>query len=261
MVVNGSLSKTAVNGGAGARSQLSGVTAAVLTVVTLLFLTGTVREAAGGDAGRGRDRRGDRARRHRVAQAALPGPDRAAGRRSTATRAAPTSWQRWPPCSGSCSSTRCPAWSSGSSSRSCSWWRARRDPTWRCSAGCRTAHELWVDVEAASRRRGAGRRPRAARRGPAVLRQRRLRARPGPRVWSTDGDQAVVIDGQTSPSLDVSAVEMLVRADDRPAARRGQPGARPPHRSGARRAGARPGSRASRICTPSLDEAVAAART
>ena len=40
MVVNGSLSKTAVNGGAGARSQLSGVTAAVLTVVTLLFLTG-----------------------------------------------------------------------------------------------------------------------------------------------------------------------------------------------------------------------------
>ena len=40
MVVNGSLSKTAVNGGAGARSQLSGVTAAVVTVVTLLFLTG-----------------------------------------------------------------------------------------------------------------------------------------------------------------------------------------------------------------------------
>ena len=40
MVVNGSLSKTAVNGGAGAKSQLSGFTAAVLTVVTLLFLTG-----------------------------------------------------------------------------------------------------------------------------------------------------------------------------------------------------------------------------
>ena len=40
MVVNGSLSKTAVNGGAGAKSQLSGITAAVLTVVTLLFLTG-----------------------------------------------------------------------------------------------------------------------------------------------------------------------------------------------------------------------------
>ena len=40
MVVNGSLSKTAVNGGAGARTQLSGLVAATLTVVTLLFLTG-----------------------------------------------------------------------------------------------------------------------------------------------------------------------------------------------------------------------------
>ncbi|HTO01293.1 MAG TPA: SulP family inorganic anion transporter [Microthrixaceae bacterium] len=40
MVVNGSLSKTAVNGAAGATSQLSGLFVAVLTVVTLLFLTG-----------------------------------------------------------------------------------------------------------------------------------------------------------------------------------------------------------------------------
>ena len=40
MVVNGSLSKTAVNGGAGAQSQMSGIVVAVLTVVTLLFLTG-----------------------------------------------------------------------------------------------------------------------------------------------------------------------------------------------------------------------------
>jgi high affinity sulfate transporter 1 len=40
MVVNGSLSKTAVNGGAGARSQVSGLVVAVLTVVTLLLLTG-----------------------------------------------------------------------------------------------------------------------------------------------------------------------------------------------------------------------------
>ena len=40
MVVNGSLSKTAVNGSAGARSQISGLVVAVLTVVTLLFLTG-----------------------------------------------------------------------------------------------------------------------------------------------------------------------------------------------------------------------------
>ncbi len=40
MVVNGSLSKTAVNGSAGARSQVSGVVVAVLTVLTMLFLTG-----------------------------------------------------------------------------------------------------------------------------------------------------------------------------------------------------------------------------
>jgi high affinity sulfate transporter 1 len=40
MVVNGSLSKTAVNGSAGARSQVSGLIVAALTVLTLLFLTG-----------------------------------------------------------------------------------------------------------------------------------------------------------------------------------------------------------------------------
>jgi sulfate permease, SulP family len=40
MVVNGSLSKTAVNGSAGARSEVSALTAAVLTILTLLFLTG-----------------------------------------------------------------------------------------------------------------------------------------------------------------------------------------------------------------------------
>jgi high affinity sulfate transporter 1 len=40
MVVNGSLSKTAVNGSAGARTQLSGLVCAVMTVITLLFLTG-----------------------------------------------------------------------------------------------------------------------------------------------------------------------------------------------------------------------------
>jgi sulfate permease, SulP family len=40
MVVAGSLSKTAVNASAGARSQLSGVIVAALTIVTLLVLTG-----------------------------------------------------------------------------------------------------------------------------------------------------------------------------------------------------------------------------
>ncbi|MGE5234723.1 MAG: SulP family inorganic anion transporter, partial [Acidobacteriota bacterium] len=40
MIVNGSLSKTAVNASTGARTQLSGLLVAALTVVTLLFLTG-----------------------------------------------------------------------------------------------------------------------------------------------------------------------------------------------------------------------------
>jgi high affinity sulfate transporter 1 len=44
MVVNGSLSKTAVNGSAGARTQVSGLIVAALTVVTLLFLTGLFEE-------------------------------------------------------------------------------------------------------------------------------------------------------------------------------------------------------------------------
>jgi sulfate permease, SulP family len=44
MVVNGSLSKTAVNASAGARSQLSGLVVAVLTIITLLFLTGLFEE-------------------------------------------------------------------------------------------------------------------------------------------------------------------------------------------------------------------------
>ncbi|MFC6239661.1 SulP family inorganic anion transporter [Longivirga aurantiaca] len=40
MVVNGTLAKTAVNVNAGAKSQVSGLTAASLTIITLLFLTG-----------------------------------------------------------------------------------------------------------------------------------------------------------------------------------------------------------------------------
>ncbi len=44
MIVNGSLSKTAVNGAAGAKSQVSGLVVAVLTVITLLFLTGLFEE-------------------------------------------------------------------------------------------------------------------------------------------------------------------------------------------------------------------------
>ena len=70
MVVSGSLSKTAVNGGAGARSQASGLVVAVLTVVTLLLLTGLFERAARGHARRDRHRRRRRADR-------LPGPAQA----------------------------------------------------------------------------------------------------------------------------------------------------------------------------------------
>jgi MFS superfamily sulfate permease-like transporter len=38
------LSKTAVNGSGGARTQLSGIFCALMTVVTLLFLTGLFEE-------------------------------------------------------------------------------------------------------------------------------------------------------------------------------------------------------------------------
>jgi SulP family sulfate permease len=44
MLVGGSLSKTAVNAGAGAKSELSSFVVAVLVVVTLLFLTGLFEE-------------------------------------------------------------------------------------------------------------------------------------------------------------------------------------------------------------------------
>jgi sulfate permease, SulP family len=44
MVVNGSLSKTAVNGSAGARSQASGIVVAGLTLITLVALTGLFEE-------------------------------------------------------------------------------------------------------------------------------------------------------------------------------------------------------------------------
>jgi sulfate permease, SulP family len=46
MVVNGSLSKTAVNGSAGARTQLSGLIVAALTILTLLALTGLFEDLA-----------------------------------------------------------------------------------------------------------------------------------------------------------------------------------------------------------------------
>ena len=119
MVVNGSLSKTAVNGGAGARTQLSGLVVAALTVVTLLFLTGLFEHLPEATLGRGGDRRGDRAGRRPGPGRACTGSTPAGSVASTAWPPAPTSSPRWPPCSGYWSSTPCPGCSSASASRCC----------------------------------------------------------------------------------------------------------------------------------------------
>ncbi len=71
MVVSGSLSKTAVNASAGARTQVSTILAAGLTVVALLFLTGLFEDLPAGDARRRRHRGGHRARRRARARRPL----------------------------------------------------------------------------------------------------------------------------------------------------------------------------------------------
>ena len=109
MVVNGSLSKTAVNGAAGRGRSCPGSSCAVLTVVTLLFLTGLFEDlpeatlAAVVIA----------AVVELVDFAALRGFYRlytqAARARSTATPPDPTSSPPSPRCSACSCSTRCPA--------------------------------------------------------------------------------------------------------------------------------------------------------
>ena len=89
MVVNGSLSKTAVNGSAGARSQVSGLVVAVLTIVTLLFLTGLFEDAARGHARRRRHRGRDRARRLARARRGSTASARAGARRIYGVAARP----------------------------------------------------------------------------------------------------------------------------------------------------------------------------
>ena len=68
MVVNGSLSKTAVNGAAGARSQISGLVVRRPDGAHAAVPHRPVRGPARGDARRGGHRRRDRARRHRGAR-------------------------------------------------------------------------------------------------------------------------------------------------------------------------------------------------
>jgi MFS superfamily sulfate permease-like transporter len=123
MVVNGSLSKTAVNAGAGAKSQVSGLVVAALTIVTLLFLTGlfeklpeatlaavviaAVLELV------------DIATLRRLARVVVRGQSPASGRGPISSRPSPR-------CSGFSSSTRSPASSSVSPARSSCSCIARR---------------------------------------------------------------------------------------------------------------------------------------
>ena len=99
MVVNGSLSKTAVNGSAGARSQMSGLVVAALTVVTLLFLTGLFEDLPEATLAAVVIAAVDRARRHRAPCAASTPCTRGASGASTGRRRGPTSSPPWRRCS------------------------------------------------------------------------------------------------------------------------------------------------------------------
>ena len=132
MVVNGSLSKTAVNGGAGARTQLSGLIVAVMTVFTFLFLTGLFEELPEATLAAiviGALIELVTFRRCGVCTESAAQPSV----RCLAWRHGPTSWRRWRRCWGYCSSTRCQVLVLASSRRSscCSTGRTGREsPTW-----------------------------------------------------------------------------------------------------------------------------------
>ena len=88
MVVNGSLSKTAVNGAAGARTQVSGLVVAVLTLITLLFLTGLFEQLPEATLSAVVIAAVDRAGRLPGAAPAVPGVDRRGWAGSTGSRRA-----------------------------------------------------------------------------------------------------------------------------------------------------------------------------
>ena len=101
MVVGGSLSKTAVNASAGARSQLSGLTAAVATVITLLFLTSLFEDLPEATLGAVVIAALLELVDIRRARASCTGSPPDGWARSTASRRVPTSSPRWRRCSAS----------------------------------------------------------------------------------------------------------------------------------------------------------------
>ena len=211
MVVNGSLSKTAVNGGAGAKSQLSGLAVAALTVVTLLFLTGLFEDLPEATLAAVVIAAVDRAGRHRLAAPAVRRVDRPARRGSTTRGPRRLHRRRSPPCSACWSSTPCRACSSASRSRCCCCSTGPRVRTWHASCAARP------DGGVGRPRPVPGRRARHRCRGAAggvrtVLRQRRPRARHA--CWAPHRRHHRRRPGRRDlPSIDVTGAGMLSRSE------------------------------------------------
>ena len=207
MVVNGSLSKTAVNGGAGARSQLSGVAAAAVTVVTLLFLTGlfeklpeaTLAAVVIGAVIELVDIASLR-RLYRIHSGRLGAIYRYASRADFLAAVAALL--------GVLLFDTLPGLVIGIAASLVLLVARTSRPHVAVLGRMPEEQELWVDVDA---------HPTAVPDGVLVLRVEGQLffghadyVRDRVRALVTDGTKAVVIDGQTAPSLDITAVEMLV---------------------------------------------------
>ena len=185
-------------------TQLSGLVVAVLTVVTLLLLTGLFEQLP-------------LATLAAVVIAAVielvdfPALARlyriyaGRARAGSPSHSARTSSPRSPRCSACSCSTRCPGCSSASACRCSCCSTAPRGRTSPRSAGSAGAGRGWTSPPPGLPR--AGRDRGAADRGRPLLRQRRHRARA--RLEAAEGNRAVVLDAETVPSLDVTAAEML----------------------------------------------------
>ena len=212
MVVNGSLSKTAVNGGAGAQSAGLRARRGGAHRRHAAVPHGPVREAAGGDAGRGRHRGGDRARRrararrlYRIADGGLA--------RSTAVAARPDFVAAIAAMLGVLdlrhAARDC---SSASACRCCCCSTARRVRTSPHSAACR--------ARPTSTATSPGTRRTSSPEGVTVLRVEsglffaNADAATAPHRGARRGRDRVVLDAETVPSIDVTAARMLAEVAD-----------------------------------------------
>ena len=243
MMVNGSLSKTAVNGSAGAKSQLSPLTAAVLTLVTLLFLTGIFEKLPEATLAAIVDRRRRRAGRHRLAAPAVAGANGSAGPHLPGDESSGLRRRDHGDARGA--DLRHPARTGHRDlpSRCSCCWPAPPGRTWRCSRRCEDraradAGTAWVDTE-----RHPDVQPVA---GVLVVRVEAslvfsnaeyVRDRVRALVGEMDPvPRLVVLDGQDEPVDRRHRRGDAGAAASRPPAGRLGPGARRRHRTGAGRA-------------------------